>query len=104
MNRSLLFLLSAFLLIVIILVVAIYIPNTLPVGLDFSALYYADLAFVHGIHIYDIPALEKLALEASGIPAENFFMPRFPYPPWYTLSTFYLGLLPITKAGTLWFE
>ena len=80
MNRSLLLLLSAFLLIVIILAVAIYIPNTLPVGSDFSALYYADLALVNGIHIYDIPAMEELALGASGIPAENFFMPRFPYP------------------------
>jgi hypothetical protein len=48
--------------------------------------------------------MEALALEASGIPAENFFMPRFPYPPWYVLSTFYLGLLPIESAGTLWFE
>ena len=104
MNRSLLLLLSAFLLIVIILAVAIYIPNTLPVGSDFSALYYADLALVNGIHIYNIPAMEVLALEASSIPTENFFMPRFPYPPWYVLSTFYLGLLPIASAGTLWFE
>ena len=104
MNRSLLFALSSFFLIVVIFAVAIYIPNTLPVGSDFSALYYADLALVNGIHIYDIPTMEKLALEASGIPAENFFMPRFPYPPWYVLSTFYLGLLPIQSAGTLWFQ
>jgi hypothetical protein len=104
MNRSLIFLLSSFVLIIVIFAVAIYIPNTLPVGSDFSALYYADLALVNGIHIYDIPAMEKLALEASGIPAENFFMPRFPYPPWYVLSTFYLGLLPIRSAGALWFQ
>jgi hypothetical protein len=98
------FLFASFLIIVIIVAVAIYIPNTLPTGSDFSALYYADLALVNGIPIYDIPAMEELALQASGIPAENFFMPRFPYPPWYVLSTFYLGLLPIEKAGTLWFE
>jgi hypothetical protein len=104
MNRAAIFLLSSFLLIAIILAVAIYIPNTLPVGSDFSALYYTDLSLVHGIRIYDIPAMEKLALKTSGIPAENFFMPRFPYPPWYALSTFYLGLLPIASAGTLWFE
>ena len=104
MNRSLILVRSALLLIVVIFVVAIYVPNTLPVGSDFSALYYADLALVNGIHIYNIPAMEKLALEASGIPAEHFFMPRFPYPPWYVLSTFYLGLLPIQSAGTLWFE
>jgi len=104
MNRPLTLLLASFFLIIILFVVAITIPNTLPVGSDFSALYYADLAFVDGIPIYDIPAMEALALEASGIPAENFFMPRFPYPPWYVLSTFYLGLLPIESAGTLWFE
>ena len=104
MKRPLLFLLSSFLLIAIVFAVAIYIPNALPTGSDFSALYYADLSLVNGIHIYDIPAMEKLALKASGIPAENFFMPRFPYPPWYALSTFYLGLLPLASAGTLWFE
>ena len=104
MNRSITLVLASFFLIIVLFVVAITIPNTLPVGSDFSALYYADLAFVNGIPIYDIPTMEVLALEASGIPAENFFMPRFPYPPWYVLSTFYLGLLPIESAGTLWFE
>jgi hypothetical protein len=104
MNRSLIPVLSALLLIIVIFAVAIYIPSTLPVGSDFSALYYADLALVNGLHIYDIPSMEELALQASGIPAENFFMPRFPYPPWYVLSTFYLGFLSITSAGTLWFE
>ena len=104
MNRPITFLLASFFLIIVLFVVAITVPNTLPVGSDFSALYYADLAFVNGIPIYDIPAMEALALDASGIPAENFFMPRFPYPPWYVLSTFYLGWLPIESAGTLWFE
>ena len=103
MKRPPLFVLLSFLL-AIIIVVTFYVPNRLPVGSDFSALYYADLALVNGIHIYDIPAMEKLALEASGIPAEHFFMPRFPYPPWYVLSTFYLGLLPIQSAGMLWFQ
>jgi len=103
MKRSFLLLFALFLLLVIV-AVAIYIPNTLPVVDDFSALYYADLALVNGIHIYNIPAMEKLALETSGIPPENFFMPRFPYPPWYVLSTFYLGFLSIESAGTLWFE
>jgi hypothetical protein len=104
MNRPITLLLASFFIIIVLFVVAMYIPNTLPVGSDFSALYYADLAFVNGLPIYDIPAMEALALEASGIPAENFFMPRFPYPPWYVLSTFYLGLLPNESAGTLWFE
>ena len=104
MKRSLIILLSSLLLIAIMFVVAVYIPNTLPVGSDFSALYYADLALVNGVHVYDLPNMEALALSTSSIPAENFFMPRFPYPPWYMLSTFYLGLMSIQSAGALWFE
>jgi len=104
MKRSLLLFLSSLLLIAIMVAVAIYIPNTLPVGSDFSALYYADMALVSGVHVYDIPSMETLALSTSSIPAENFFMPRFPYPPWYMLITFYLGLMSIQSAGALWFE
>ena len=95
---------ASVLLVIVIFAVAIYIPNTLPVGSDFSALYYADLALVNGVHVYDIPNMEALASSTTEIPEENFFMPRFPYPPWYMLSTFYLGLMPIQSAGALWFE
>jgi hypothetical protein len=62
------------------------------------------LALVHGVPIYDLSAVESLAVKASGIPPEKFFLARFPYPPWYALSTFYLGLLPAKAAATLWFE
>jgi hypothetical protein len=104
MKRPFLFLLSSILLLVIMLVVAIYVPNTLPVGSDFSAIYYADLALVNGVHIYDIPNMEALARSTVDPPSDRFFMPRFPYPPWYVICTFYLGLLPIQSAGALWFE
>jgi hypothetical protein len=104
MKRQTTFLLLSFLLLIVIFAVAIYVPNSLPVGSDFSALYYADLALVNGIHVYDIPNMEALASSTTEIPEENFFMPRFPYPPWYMLSTFYLGLMSIQSAGALWFE
>ena len=104
MKRKTIFLLISFLLIVILFAVAIYVPNSLPVGSDFSALYYADLALVNGVHVYDIPNMEALASSTTEIPEENFFMPRFPYPPWYMLSTFYLGLMSMQSAGALWFE
>ncbi|HET9914917.1 MAG TPA: glycosyltransferase family 87 protein [Anaerolineales bacterium] len=84
--------------------VALYVPNALPAGSDFSALYNTDLALVNGIPIYDLPKVEALAQQHSGLPAEKFFLARFPYPPWYALSTFYLGLLPARVAVTLWFE
>lgn len=104
MKRPAILLLSSFILIVIMLVVAVYLPNSLPVGSDFSALYYADLALVNGVRVYDIPNMEALAHSTADIPPDKFFMPRFPYPPWYMLGTFYLGLLPIRSAGALWFQ
>ena len=104
MKRNLLIFFLSLLPQVIMLAIALYVPNSLPVNSDFSALYNTDLALVHGIPIYDLPAVEALAVKASGIPPEKFFLARFPYPPWYALSTFYLGLLPAKAAATLWFE
>jgi hypothetical protein len=104
MKRAILFPLSFFLLAIIVLAIALYFPNSLPAGSDFSAIYNTDLALVNRIPIYDIPRVEAFAAERSGISPENFFLARFPYPPWFALSTFYLGLLPAKAAATLWFE
>ncbi len=89
---------------VVMLAIALYVPSVLPTNSDFSALYYTDLALVNRVPIYDLPRVEALAQTSSGISAEHFFLARFPYPPWYALSTFYLGLLPPQAAATLWFE
>lgn len=104
MKRNLIFLLSFVLLAILMLAVALYIPNSLPAHSDFSAIYNTDLALVNRIPIYDLPKVEALAAKVSGLPPEKFFLARFPYPPWYALSTFYLGLLPARAAATLWFE
>jgi hypothetical protein len=95
---------ASLILIIVMVAVALYVPNSLPAGSDFSALYNTDLALVNGVPIYDLEAVEALAVNAAGIPPENFFLARFPYPPWYALSTFYLGLLPAQAAAMLWFE
>ena len=89
---------------VAMLLSALYVPNSLPVHSDFSAIYNTTLALVHRIPIYDLEKVEALAMQFAGIPEEDFFLARFPYPPWYALSTFYLGLMPAKAAGTLWFE
>ena len=104
MNRNLLFLLSSFLLIIVMFLIALYVPTSLPAHSDFSAIYNTDLALVHRVPIYDLEQVETLAVQRAGIPAENFFLARFPYPPWYALSTFYLGLMSPGAAATLWFE
>jgi len=104
MNRNLRIFLLVIIAASIMLAIALYVPNSLPVNSDFSAIYNTDLALVNGVPIYDLPAVEAIAVKASGLPPEKFFLARFPYPPWYALSTFYLGLLPAQAAGTLWFE
>ena len=88
----------------IMLAVAIYVPTSLPAHSDFSALYNTDLALVHRVPIYDLEKVEALAVQYAGIPPEKFFLARFPYPPWFALSTFYLGWMPSNAAATLWFE
>ena len=104
MKRNLLIILFLVAGAIAMLSIALYVPTSLPVHSDFSAIYNTNLALVNRIPIYDLPRVEAFAQQHSGIPAENFFLARFPYPPWYALSTFYLGLLPAPAAATLWFE
>ena len=104
MKRNFLFPFSIFLLVIILPAIALYIPNSLPAHSDFSALYNTDLALVHRVPIYDLEKVEALAVQYAGIPPEKFFLARFPYPPWYALGTFYLGLMSAKAAATLWFE
>lgn len=104
MKRPLLLILLLTAIAFIMFVIALYVPTSLPAHSDFSAIYNTDLALVNRIPIYNIPKVEALAQQHSDLPAENFFLARFPYPPWYALSTFYLGLWPANVAATLWFE
>jgi alpha-1,2-mannosyltransferase len=104
MKRTLLIAFIAVAVVSIMPAIALYVPNSLPAGSDFSAIYNTDLALVHHVPIYDLPKVEALAVQYAGIPAEKFFLARFPYPPWYALSTFYLGMMPTKAAATLWFE
>jgi hypothetical protein len=104
MKRSIFILPAALLLILIMVFVALRVNHTLPTNSDFNAVYIASVALAHEAPIYDIPAVKAVAAKAMGIPVENFFLAPFPYPPWYALSTFYLGFLPIKQAALLWFE
>jgi hypothetical protein len=104
MKRTLIFVLSSLILVIVMFVIALYVPTSLPVNSDFSAIYNTDLALVNRIPIYDLPKVAVLAQQHSGIPPKNFFLARFPYPPWYALSTFYLGFMSARAAATLWFE
>ncbi len=86
------------------LAIAHYVPNSLHTNSDFLAIYDADLRLLQHIKPYDYQGQIRLMAEQTATSAEDIYVPQFPYPPWFALSTFYLGLLPIQSAAMLWFE
>ncbi|MFZ1040910.1 MAG: glycosyltransferase family 87 protein [Anaerolineales bacterium] len=86
------------------LAIALHVPNSLHTNSDFLAIYDADLRLLQHIKPYDYQGQIHLMAEQTRTLPENVYVPQFPYPPWFALSTFYLGLLPIQSAATLWFE
>lgn len=104
MKRFLLFLLLAILLATLMLVVALKVPVPLATNSDFKVLYYTDQGLTLGIDVYDHTAKINMINEVYDTSIDENFMPQFAYPPWYALSTFYLGFLPIQQAAVLWFE
>ncbi|HUI89964.1 MAG TPA: glycosyltransferase family 87 protein [Anaerolineales bacterium] len=88
----------------LMIAVALYIPNSLHTNSDFLAIYDADLRLLQHIKPYDYQNQVQRMAEQIGTLPQNVYVPQFPYPPWFALSTFYLGLLPIRSAAMLWFE
>jgi hypothetical protein len=102
--KIILFICLIVLLLALMIAVALYIPNSLHTNSDFLAIYDADLRLTQHIGLYNYQSQIHLIAEQTATPPENVYVPQFPYPPWYALSTFYLGLLPIQSAAMLWFE
>ncbi|PWB74933.1 MAG: hypothetical protein C3F07_06630 [Anaerolineales bacterium] len=104
MKRALILLLSFILLAVVMVVVALKVPVPLAINSDFQVLYYTTHGLLRGIDVYDQAAKIQMISERFGTPLEINFIPQFAYPPWFALSTFYLGLFSIRSAAVLWFE
>jgi len=104
MKRPLLFLLSSFFLATIMVLVALEIPIPLAVNSDFQVLYYTTQGLIRGVDVYDHAGKMQMINEVYGADVDENFIPQFAYPPWYALSTLYLGLMPIRNAAVLWFE
>lgn len=68
---------------------------------DFIMLYAATLGIIKHVPLYDGPAITGLTMLAVGANGD-FYLPPYPYPPWYALSTFYLGWLPLVQAANAW--
>ncbi len=104
MKRFLLFLLASLVIAAIIVTVAMKVSIPLAVDSDFQVLYYTDYGLVRNMNIYDQESKIQMISGIAGRPLEIDFIPQFAYPPWFALSTFYLGWLSIKSAATLWFE
>ena len=107
MKRPLKIVLSVLIIVLLpiaMLAIALYVPNSLHTNSDFLAIYDADLRLLQHIRPYDYQSQIHWMAEQTGTLPENVYVPQFPYPPWFALSTFYLGLLPIQSAAMLWFE
>lgn len=70
---------------------------------DFVILYAADVSLVHGVNPYDAPAVSELFVSLRGGQPEDYSFPPLAYPPWYLLTTFYLGWLSPALAARIWY-
>src|SRR5512139_1055867 len=103
MKRTIIFLLSFFLLILIILAIAVYLPIPLDPYLDFQVLHRADSGILHGIPLYDQAAQAQRVADELGVSVDKVLVLPFPYPPWYAVFTLPLALLSIQVAVRMWF-
>jgi hypothetical protein len=95
--------LSFFLLILIILAIAVYLPIPLDPYLDFQVLHRADRGILHGIPLYDQAAQAQRVADELGVSVDKVLVLPFPYPPWYAVFTLPLALLSINVAVRMWF-
>ena len=103
MKRAIFFLISSFILIIILLVIAIYVPIPLDPYLDFQVLHRADSGILHGIPLYDQADQAQRVADELGVSVDKVLVLPFPYPPWYAVFTLPLALLSIDIAVRMWF-
>ena len=103
MKRIIIFSLSFFLLIIVLLALAIYIPIPLDPYLDFQVLHRADSGILHGIPLYDQAGQAQRVADELGVSVDKVLVLPFPYPPWYAVFTLPLALLSIDIAVRMWF-
>jgi hypothetical protein len=68
---------------------------------DFVMIFSASLGIVQRVPLYDNAAIIAATVAKSSVPS-GFTVFPYPYPPWYALSTFYLGFLPLKVAANAW--
>jgi hypothetical protein len=81
-------------------IVAVFLPQQ-EIVYDFIILYAANLGIINRVPIYDNQAITNLITGTTPATGDFTLFP-YPYPPWYALSTFYLGFLSVDKAANAW--
>jgi hypothetical protein len=104
MKRTILILLAIVFIAVILVVVALKVPIPLATNSDFKVIYYTNQGLTLGIDVYNHTTKINMINDVYGTAIDENFMPQFADPPWYALSTFYLGLFTMQQAAILWFE
>lgn len=104
MKRYFLFLLVGILLASMMVLVALNLSIPLAIDSDFQVLYYTTQGLLNDVDIYDQENKIQMMSEIHGVPLNLDYIPQFAYPPWFALSTVYLGLFSIQAAAVLWFE
>ncbi|HSM71165.1 MAG TPA: hypothetical protein VK851_06450, partial [Anaerolineales bacterium] len=99
MKRTLLYPTIIILLAAVMVVVALTIPMPLATNSDFKVIYYTDQGLTLGIDVYNHNAKIDMINDVYDTNIDRNFIPQFAYPPWYALSTFYLGLFTIQQAA-----
>jgi hypothetical protein len=102
-KRIALFLLSFFLLALVLFAIAIYIPIPLDPYLDFQVLHRADSGILHGIPLYDRAGQAQRVADDLNVSVDKVLVLPFPYPPWYAVFTLPLALLSIDVGVRMWF-
>jgi hypothetical protein len=103
MKRTILFLLSFFLLIIVLLTISVYVPIPLDPYLDFQVLHRADNGILRGVPLYDQAGQAQRVADELGVAVDKVLVLPFPYPPWYAVFTLPLALLSIDVAVKMWF-
>jgi hypothetical protein len=100
--KNFLLVFSAVILVILICVALAFAAPLRADVYDFVMLYTSNLGVIYRVPIYNTPAIEALTIAHTQANPADFHLFPYPYPPWYSLSTFYLGYLPPKVATNAW--
>ncbi|MFH2037835.1 MAG: glycosyltransferase family 87 protein [Chloroflexota bacterium] len=86
-----------------IILLSVFTPIRINADMDFSMLYAVDQGLQHGIGFYDHNGQTQVLATEMGVKPSDLNLPRFIYPPYFALVTFYLAWFSPEQAARMWF-